>query len=214
MSPMTIYGAISRLFRAWPESLAVGISYEWVPRKACQLLAIQKQEKDATLSLYPTMTEQNFEWTCWNTQQFIDLIREHPCLWQVRNTNYENKTVMSVSLNTLTKQFTSPINCVITSEMIMKKLHTLRGQYRREVEEMKTLQKSGASTDHLYLSILWCYALAFLSDGDTTWDSTSNLDELLIATAVREAYCLVRPQIPPNPSLKLVRGRHTSPSVY
>ena len=72
-------------------SLAVGISYEWVPRKARQLLAIQKQEEDATLSLYPTMAEQNFEWTRWNTQQSIELIREHPCLWQVRNKNYKKQ---------------------------------------------------------------------------------------------------------------------------
>ena len=65
--------------------------------------------------------------------------------------------------------------------MIMKKLHTLRGQYHREVKEMKTSQKSGAATDDLYLTRLWCYhTLAFLGDRDTPPDSTSNIDELLI----------------------------------
>ena len=53
--------------------------------------------------------------------------------------------------NTLTKQLMSTVNCVITPEMIMKKLHTLRGQYCREMKEMKTSQKSGADTDDLYL---------------------------------------------------------------
>ena len=114
--------------------------------------------------------------------QFINLIREHSCLWQERNTNYKNKTVKSVSLNTLTKRLTSTINCVVTPDMIMKKLHTLRGQYRREVKEMKTSQKSGAGTDNLYLPRLWCYdALAFLGDGDTHRDSTSTLDELQVS---------------------------------
>ena len=67
----------------------------------------------------------------------------------------------------------SKINGIIPPEIIMKKLHTLRGQYRREMKEMKTLQKSGAGTDDLYLPRLWCYdALAFLGDGDTPLDST------------------------------------------
>ena len=49
----------------------------------------------------------------------------------------------------------------------MKKFHTLRSQYRREVKEMKTSQKSGAGTDDLYLSKLWCYdALALFGDGE------------------------------------------------
>ena len=80
------------------------------------------------------------------------------------------------------------MNCVITPEIIMKKLHTLRGQYHREMKEMKISQKSGEGTDDLYLPRLWCYdALAFLGDGDTPRDSTLNLDELLIAAALREA---------------------------
>ena len=133
------------------------------------------------------MVEQNFERTRWNTQQFIDLIREHPCLWQIRNKNYKNKTMRSVNLNTLIKPLMSTVNCVVTPEIIMKKLHTLRSQYRREVKEMKTSQKSGAGTDNLYLPRLWCYhTLAFLGDGDTPPDSTSNLDELLIAAAACE----------------------------
>ena len=53
---------------------------------------------------------------------------------------------------------------------------------------MKTSQKSEAGTDNLYLPRLWCYdVLAFLGDGETTGDSTSNLGELLIPAAVREA---------------------------
>ena len=103
------------------------------------------------------------------------------------NTNYRNNTVRNVSLNTLTKQLTRARNCVITPEIIMKKLHTLRSQYRREMKEMKTLQKSGAATDDLYLPRLWCYhALAWLGHGDTHEDSTSNQDELLIATAAHK----------------------------
>ena len=56
--------------------------------------------------------------------------------------------------NTLAKQLMSRINCVITLEMIMKKLHKLRSQYRREVKEMKTSLKSGAGT--YCVTIIYC----------------------------------------------------------
>ena len=84
--------------------------------------------------------------------------------------------------------------------MIMKKLHTMRGQHRQEVKERKTSQKSGAGTDDLYLPRLWCYnVLAFLGDGDTPRDSTSNLDELLIVAAACEALLSSVPPTTPNP---------------
>ena len=59
----------------------------------------------------------------------------------------------------------STVNCVVTPAMIMKKLHILKSQYRREVKEMKTSQKSGVGTDDLYLPRLSCYdALVLLGD--------------------------------------------------
>ena len=117
--------------------------------------------------------------------------------------------------NTLTKQLMSTVNCVITPEIIMKKLHTLRSQYRREVKEMKTSQKSGAGTDDLYLPRLWCYhTLAFLGYGDTPPDSSLNLDELLIAAAACEAVLSSVHTNPPTASLRLVRVWCTSHSVY
>ena len=130
----------------------------------------------------PTKTEQNIEWTRSNTQQFIEVLKKHPCVWQKRNKNYRNKAMRRISLNAVTKQLMGTMNCLLTPEMIMKKLHTLRGQYRREVREIKTSQKSGADTDDLYQPRLWCYdALAFLDAKHTPLDSTSNLDEPMIA---------------------------------
>lgn len=122
----------------------------------------------------------NIEWTKAATLQLIDLIKQHPSLWQVHNKNYKNKTVRSASLNAVVKELMDAMKCVITAADIMKKLHTLRSQYRREMKEVKASQKSGAGTDDLYVPKLWCFdALTFLCDGDTPRDSTSNLDELV-----------------------------------
>ena len=126
------------------------------------------------------MAEQNIEWTRSNTLQFIEVLEKHPCLWQKRNKNYKNKAIRRVSLNAITKQLMGTMNCLLTPDMIVKKLHTLRGQYRREVKIM-TSQKSGADKDNLHPPRLWCYdALAFLDAEDTPLDSTSNLDEPMI----------------------------------
>ncbi|XP_063876929.1 uncharacterized protein LOC135109480 [Scylla paramamosain] len=125
------------------------------------------------------MEDLNIEWTRANTQLFIELLKEHPCLWQLKNKNYKNKTVRSRSLDAMTKQLMGTMNCLITPAIIMKKLHTLRSQFRRELKQIKTSQKSGTGTNDLYVPKLWCYdALAFLGDGDTPRDSTLNLDEV------------------------------------
>ncbi|KAK3880445.1 hypothetical protein Pcinc_015047 [Petrolisthes cinctipes] len=61
----------------------------------------------------------------------------------------------------------------------MKKLHTLRSQFRREVKTVKASQRSGVGTDVVYIPKLWCYnSLSFLGDGDILRDSTSTLDEV------------------------------------
>ena len=113
------------------------------------------------------MAEQNFEWVRWNTQQFIDLIREHPCLWQVRNKNYKNKSekckpeYTNKTIHEYNKLCNNTINDYEETPYIEKSIFP-RG------ERDKTSQKSGAGTDDLYLPRLWCYhPLAFLGDGDT-----------------------------------------------
>ena len=76
------------------------------------------------------------------------------------------------------KEFNEAMNCVITQDELVKKLHTLRGQFRKEMKDMKASHKSGADTKDLYVPKLWCFdALMFLADGDIPRDATSNLDE-------------------------------------
>ena len=62
----------------------------------------------------------------------------------------------------------------------MKKLHTLKSQFRKEMKDFKASHKSGAGTDDLYeyVSKLWCFdAFRFLADGEMPRGATSNLDE-------------------------------------
>ena len=124
------------------------------------------------------MSESNFQWTRAITLQFIDLLKQHPCLWQVKNDNYKNKIVRNSSLAAIIKALNENMNCEATQSDVMKKLHTLRSQFRKEMKDFKTSQKSGAGTDDLHVPKLWCFdALRFLTDGDVPRDATSNLDE-------------------------------------
>lgn len=60
----------------------------------------------------------------------------------------------------------------------MMKVHSLKGQFRKEMKDFKTSQKSGAGTDNLYVPKLWCFdALRFLTDGEMPCGATSNLNE-------------------------------------
>ena len=59
------------------------------------------------------------------------------------------------------------MNSKETEDDILKKLHTSRSQFRKEVKDLTKSRKSGAGTDDLYVPKLWCFtALAFLADGD------------------------------------------------
>ena len=103
------------------------------------------------------MSENNFQWTRALTQHFTDLLQQHPCLWQTKNNDYKNKIVRTASLNVILKEFIEAMNCVVTQDEIIKKLHTLRGQFRKEMNDMKASHKSGAGTKDLYVPKLWCF---------------------------------------------------------
>ena len=97
------------------------------------------------------MADISFQWTQVTTLQFIELLRQHPCLWQVKNSNYKNKTARNLSIIAIAR---SENLTGITPEDVMKKLHTLRSQLRKEMKDIKASQKSGAGKDEVYIAKL------------------------------------------------------------
>ena len=64
----------------------------------------------------------------------------------------------------------------VTIENLKKKMHTLRGQYNKELKKLTMSKKSGACRDDMYVSTLWCFQeMSFLSEGAMIRDSQSSL---------------------------------------
>lgn len=123
------------------------------------------------------LSSSGIEWTRSSTLHFISLLRRHPAIWNVKSKEYKKKHVRNTSLEMLKEDLSRVMKCRVKKEAILKKVHTLKTQFQREVVAMKAWQNSGEKTDD-YTPKLWCFdELRFIGDGDIKRASTSNLDE-------------------------------------
>ncbi|XP_050689340.1 uncharacterized protein LOC126981810 isoform X2 [Eriocheir sinensis] len=119
----------------------------------------------------------HLDWTRANTLRLINHLKRNHCLWQVENKYYKHKRVRSTILNAVAKELSDSMKCVVTPDDLMKKWHTLRSQFRREVKALKESQKSGAGTE-VYTPKLWCFnALTFLGGGEALQATSSNMEK-------------------------------------
>lgn len=122
------------------------------------------------------LAAENIEWTKGSTLQLIELLKSHPCIWQSKHTAYRVKSVRRASLYSIARELSKSMNCVITSSDIMKKMHTLRSQYRREIR-MLELEKPDAGSEEKNPPRLWCFQnLKFFDMDDIPHTSSSTID--------------------------------------
>lgn len=104
------------------------------------------------------------------------------------------------------------MNCVVTQEDIMKKLHTLRSQFRKEMKDMKASHKSGAGLEDICYNNIHAHLL--LDSADETenaralasWQRASSVD-------AHPQYCLATRGIPRVPSPSVDAANHLSPQT-
>ncbi|XP_047489899.1 uncharacterized protein LOC125039718 isoform X2 [Penaeus chinensis] len=105
-------------------------------------------------------------WSRPHTLLFIDLLKQQPCLWKTKSKEYKNRILRNVALRSVSLEMTNRINCTVTPDIIMRKIHTLRTQFRRQVKAVEDSARSGAGAQDL-TPRLWCFdRLSFLNDGD------------------------------------------------
>ncbi|KAG0710528.1 hypothetical protein GWK47_022617 [Chionoecetes opilio] len=127
-------------------------------------------------------------WSKQHTSLFIDLLEQYPCLWKVKTKEYKNRDLRNVAINNICIEMSSKINCIVTHDIIVRKIHTLRTQFRREVKAAAVASRRAGATpaeaytythghiyDPAYTPRLWCFdELSFLDDSDAqaayTWD--------------------------------------------
>ena len=107
--------------------------------------------------LYAKMSEN--ENILWNDRSivsvFINLVKEHPSLYDYKNINYKSKPKRVRDLRIITEKM-RPLLPNISVEACKNKLNGLRSQYRRE---LRKLEQSIATGDEVYKSKLWCYEM-------------------------------------------------------
>ncbi|CAG5000232.1 unnamed protein product [Parnassius apollo] len=108
-------------------------------------------------------------------EEFIDLYRKLPCLWQIKSKEYhirDKKIAAYQQLVDVLKEIEPDAN----RESVIRKINTYRTNYRKEQKKVENSKKSGAGINYVYVPSLWYYdKLHFIRDQETTRTSQSNL---------------------------------------
>ena len=83
------------------------------------------------------------EWTDEEVGDFIDMLEQNPCLWDVYDKTYSKRDVRELAYTALAERFETSVPSIKT------KINGLRAQLGREMANEK-YTKSGQSTDELY----------------------------------------------------------------
>ena len=109
-----------------------------------------------------------------NTEQLIQLYREHPDLWDVTNTFYKDRYIRDESFRDIGAKLK------IDPRIVKDRLRKLRTQYNQERRKFKT-RKTGSAAEHVRSpKWRWFNALDLLGDTFKHRKTTSTLDEVQI----------------------------------
>ena len=67
------------------------------------------------------------------TIAFIEIWRENKCLWDIKSQCYKDRNIKEKTINMIAREMSSAFEVSFSAEKVRKKIHTLRGQYRKEV---------------------------------------------------------------------------------
>ena len=108
-------------------------------------------------------------------EDFIEIYKMNPCLWQVKNKEYHDRDKKGAAYKLLIEKLRE-IEPDTNKSVVVRKINNLRSNVRKENRYEQSV-KSEASADEVYHVKLWYYDLFdFLHDQCTTRESSSNLD--------------------------------------
>lgn len=109
-------------------------------------------------------------------EEFIEMYRTHPCLWQVKNKDYHDRDKKEAAYKLLIAKLRE-IEPDANKAIVLKKINNMRSNVRKEKKKYEESVKSGTSPDDVYYIKLWYYDLFnFLNDQCTPRESSSNLE--------------------------------------
>lgn len=94
----------------------------------------------------------------------ILLYQQHPCLYVQKSKDYHNRDQRLKALQTIAQQLHKMGGCIVTIDVIKKKIASLRTQYLEQINKIQKSKSSGAGTDDIFKPTWWLFEeLSFLA---------------------------------------------------
>lgn len=98
-------------------------------------------------------------------EKIINIYRSEPCLWQIKNKDYHDRGKKNAAYKKLIVEYRK-LEPNANREVIVRKLNSLRTNYRKERRKVEESTQSGAGTSDVYKPTLWYYELFKFLDND------------------------------------------------
>lgn len=108
-------------------------------------------------------------------ESFINLYKLYPCIWNSKSPDYNNKNLRDKAYSDLV-DFCKTRYPSANKDYVVKKIHSFRCSFRRELRKVLDSQKSGASLEDIYTPHLWYYDLLyFITEGAVDLESNDDI---------------------------------------
>ncbi|XP_046994393.1 uncharacterized protein LOC124606455 [Schistocerca americana] len=98
-------------------------------------------------------------WSKQNTLHFIEAVRRHPCIWDVKIRDYKNTHKRYDEWEEIAKAFN------VSRKECENKWHNLKSQYSRELAKRKSSKGSGSATSNVYHTSWYAFeSMQFIRD--------------------------------------------------
>ena len=117
------------------------------------------------------------KWNADEISKFLEMYEEYECLWNIRHSDYMNRSKRDVAINVLAQALVKEGLHVPNVEFLRKKIKVIKNVYRQELLKIEKSKKSGAGLDDIYQPRLSWFkkADAFLRNVTVSRASSSNL---------------------------------------
>lgn len=116
------------------------------------------------------------------TRMLILLYQQHPCLYVQKSEDYHNRDKRFKALQTIAQQFLELCGCIISVDIIKKKIASLRTQYLEQINKIQKSKSSGAGTDDVYKPTWWLFEeLSFLAPHVASRKGESSVSKNIVA---------------------------------
>lgn len=108
-------------------------------------------------------------------EEFLNLYKLYPCLWNSKCKEYSNRQLRESAIAVLVDKCKEKYSSS-DRNFVMKKIHSFRCAFRRELKKVVNSLKSGSATEEVYVPNLWYYdILNFIADSEMPREAKSNL---------------------------------------